>query len=178
MGKRLKTTNLLLGLLLAAGLAGSAFEAYQLWHIERINVALKNGTPLSSNDYPFEQKFAAAWLQGSQRDYKRALQTYGQLLEMPLTTAQQTRVQYNIGNSLLLSGLGRGLNDDGTLVDDAKYELSQARIAYEQALRLDPQAAPARFNLSVLLSILPSGLLPREKQPSDMALSNLPIGLP
>ena len=50
MGKRLKTANLLLGLLLAAGLAGSAFEAYQLWHIERINVALKNGTPLSSND--------------------------------------------------------------------------------------------------------------------------------
>ena len=101
MGKRLKTSNLLLGLLLAAGLAGSAFEVYQLWHIERINVALKNGTPLSSNDYPFEQKFAAAWLQGSQRDYKRALQTYGQLLEMPLTTAQQTRVQYNIGNSLI-----------------------------------------------------------------------------
>lgn len=178
MGKRLKTANLLFGLLLVAGVAGSAYEAYQLRHVEQVNAALQHGKQLRGSDYPFEQKFAAAWLQGSQRDYKRALQTYGQLLEMPLTTAQQARVQYNIGNSLLLNGLGRGLNDDGSLVDDAKYELSQARIAYEQALRLDPQAGHARFNLSVLLSILPPGLLPREKQPSDMALSNLPIGLP
>ena len=89
-----------------------------------------------------------------------------------------TRAPTALFNEKALCGLGRGLNDDGTLVDDAKYELSQARIAYEQALRLDPEAAAARFNLSVLLSILPSGLLPREKQPSDMALSNLPIGLP
>lgn len=178
MGKRLKTANLLFGLLLAAGLAGSAIEAYRLWHIEQVNTALKSGKQLNGSDYPFEQKFAAAWLQGSQRDYKRALQTYGQLLEMPLTTAQQARVQYNIGNSLLLNGLGRSLNDDGTLADDAKYELSQARIAYEQALRLAPATDRARFNLSVLYSILPPGLLPREKQPSDMALSNLPIGLP
>lgn len=178
MGKRLKTANLLFGLLLIVGIAGSAIEAYRLWHIGQVNSALKSGKQLHGSDYPFEQKFAAAWLQGSQRDYKRALQSYGQLLEMPLTPAQQARVQYNIGNSLLLNGLGRGLNDDGTLVDDAKYELSQARIAYEQALRLEPAAGHARFNLSVLLSILPSGLLPRDKQPSDMALSNLPIGLP
>ncbi len=178
MGKRLKTANLLFGLLLIAGVAGSAYEAYQLRQIEQVNVALKHGKQLRGSDYPFEQKFAAAWLQGSQRDYKRALQTYGQLLEMPLTTLQQARVQYNIANSLLLSGLGRGLNEDGSLVDDAKYELSQARIAYEQALRLEPASGPARFNLSLLLSILPSDLQPREKQQSDMELSNLPIGLP
>ena len=178
MGKRLKPANLLFGLLLVAGLAGSAVQAYQLRHIERVNVALKNGTQLRGDDYPFEQKFAAAYVQGAQRDYKRALQTYGQLLEMPLTTPQQARVQYNIANSLLLSGLGRGLNEDGSLVDDAKYELSQARIAYEQALRLDPASGPAKFNLSVLLSILPADLQPREKQQSDMELSNLPIGLP
>lgn len=178
MGKRLKPANLVFGLLLLAGAAGAAAQAWQLWQIERVNVALQNGTQLSSNDYPFEQKFAAAWQQAAQRDYKRALQTYGQLLELPLTTAQQARVQYNIGNSLLQSGLGRGLDEHGNLVDDAKYELSQARIAYEQALRLDPAAGPAKFNLSVLLSVSPDGVQPREKQESDMELSNLPIGLP
>lgn len=178
MGNRLKPINVLFGLLLLAGIAGSAYELYQIGHIRQINQALQSGAQIRGDDYPFEQKFAAAYAQAEQKDYKRALQSYSQLLELPLTAAQQAPVQYNIGNSLFLSGLNRGRNDDGTMMDEAKYDLSQARIAYLQALRLEPEARSAKFNLSLLLSILPKDMQFREKEQSSMELSNLPIGLP
>ncbi|HEX5539869.1 MAG TPA: hypothetical protein VFX01_08800 [Methylophilaceae bacterium] len=178
MGSRLKPINLILGLLLLAGVAGSAFEAYQYWHIQQINQALLHGRAVSGNDYPFNQKFAAAYLQGEQKDYKHAVQSYSQLLETPLSNAQQAKIQFNIGNNLFLAGLARGQRKDGSIMDEARYAYSQARIAYEQALRLAPDSQAAKFNLSLLHSVLPSNMQGAEKEQSTMQLSNLPIGLP
>lgn len=178
MGNRLKPINVFFGLLLLAGIAGSAYEVYQIGHIRQINQALQSGAQIRGDDYPFEQKFAAAYAQAEQKDYKRALQTYSQLLELPLTPQQQARIQFNIANSLFLSGLNRGRNDDGSMMDEAKYDLTQARIAYLQALRLDPDSRPAKVNLSLLLSSLPKDMQFGEKEQSSMELSNLPIGLP
>ncbi len=178
MGNRMKRKNIVFGLLLAAGFVGSSFEAYQTWKIDKVNQALLAGQTIADEAYPYQQKFAAAYDQGLHQDYKHAVQTYGQLLESLPMTSEQARIQYNIANNLFLSGLIRRPNDDGTLKDEAKYAFSQARTAYEQALRLDPDSRPAKFNLSLLHNVMPANMKGATKEQSGMELSNLPIGLP
>lgn len=178
MGNRMKRKNIVFGLLLLSGLAGSAFETYQYWKIGQVNQALLAGQPIADEDYPYQKKFAAAYDQGQRQNYKHAVQTYGQLLETLPPAGEQARVQFNIANNLFLSGLIRRLNDDGSLKDDAKYAFSQARLAYEQALRLAPDARPAKFNLSLLHAVMPASMKGAPKEQTGMELSNLPIGLP
>lgn len=178
MGNRVKRKNIAFGLLLALGLAGASYEGYQYRKLERLNQALLAGNVVTDNDFPYQQKFAAAYYQGTQQDYKHAIQSYSQLLETAVTPQQLAAIQYNIGNNLFLSGLLRRVNDDGSLKDEARYAFSQARIAYMQALRQDPSARAAKFNLSLLLSVMPQHMKLRDKEQSGMQLSNLPIGLP
>ena len=178
MGNRMKQKNIVFGLLLVVGLTGTAFEAYQTWKIERVNRSLLGGLPVVDEAYPYQQKFAAAYDQGRHQDYKHAVQTYGQLLEASPPASERARIQFNIANNLFLSGLLRRLNEDGTLKDEAKYAFSQARLAYEQSLRLAPGASPAKFNLSLLHAVMPANMKGAPKEQSGMELSNLPIGLP
>lgn len=178
MAKRLKPINLFFSLLLLAGIAGSSYEIYQIRQIQQLNDQLLEGGPFSGNDHAFNKKFAAAYQQGRQKDHKRAIQSYSQLLETPVSPEQQARIQFNIANNLFLIGLSRGLNEEGQIMEETKYAFSQARIAYEQALRLQPSASAARFNLSLLLSVMPKNMQGTAKEQSSMQLSNLPIGLP
>ncbi|WP_137719663.1 hypothetical protein [Methylobacillus flagellatus] len=182
MEKRIKRLSAWWALLLILGAAASAYEAYQLAHIRQLNQALLSGKTIagktiSDERYAYQAKFAAAYQHGRAQDYKHAVQSYGQLLETSPTLSQQASLQYNIGNNLFLSALNRRINDDGSLIDEALYDLTQARVAYEQSLRLNPQPA-ARFNLSLLLAILPQHLRNPQREQSGMELSNLPIGLP
>lgn len=178
MENRLKRKNIVLGLMLLAGLAGSAYEGLQYWQILQVNRALLTGKPVDGDDYPYQKKFAAAYDQGQQQDYKHAVQTYGQLLEMTSSDAERSRIQFNLANNLFVSGLIRRVNDDGTLKDEARYAFSQARFSYEQALRSNPDSRPAKFNLSLLHAVMPANMKGAEKDQSGMELSNLPIGLP
>jgi mxaK protein len=177
MGSRIKRKNIIFGLLLLTGLLGSAFELYQICRIDRVNDALRQGKLITDDHYPYQQKFSAAYQHGVEKEYKHAIQTYSQLLETALPLKEQARIQFNIGNNLFLSGLSR-LSGDGKMKDDIKYSLSQAKVAYEQTLRLEPSAPLAKFNLSLLLSILPQSMASAPKEQSGMELSNLPIGLP
>lgn len=178
MGNRVKNTNIVLGLMLFVGLCGSLLEGYQLWNINTVNRDIQNGKLLSHDHFPYQQKFLSAYLLGMQKDYKHAIQSYSQLLETPTSTHEQAKIQFNIGNNLFSSGLNRRVNDDGTLKDEAKYDFTQAKVAYEQSLRLEPASRLAKFNLSLLDSILPQSLKNPPKEQSTMELSNLPIGLP
>ncbi|MGJ0533040.1 MAG: hypothetical protein ACR65W_07235 [Methylocystis sp.] len=178
MENRLKRKNIVLGLLLAAGLAGTAYEAYQTRRIEGINAALAAGRLVKDEAYPFQTKYSAAYDQGRRQDYKHAIQTYGQLLEMAPETSERARIQFNIANNLFLSGLERRVNDDGTLKDEARHAFAQARMGYEQALRSDPGLRAAKFNLTLVHGVMPAGTKGAAKEQSGMELSNLPIGLP
>jgi len=178
MGNRINRKNIVFGVLLLIGMAGSAFEAYQTWRINWVNQALQTGQAITDEAYPYQKKFAAAYDQGQHRDYKHAVQTYGQLLETSPAASERARIQFNIANNLFLSGLTRRLNDNGTLRDEAKYAFSQARLAYEQALRLRPDSRPAKFNLSLLHAVMPLNMKGAPKDQSGMEVSNLPIGLP
>lgn len=178
MANRMNRKNIIFGLLVLAGSIGSTYEAYQCWSMDRINRALLAGQPITDAAYPYQAKFSAAYDQGEHQDYKHAVQTYGQLLETSPSVNEQARIQFNIANNLFLSGLSRRVNDDGSLKDEAKYAFSQAQLAYEQSLRLLPSSRPAKFNLSLLHSMMPKNMKNGQKEQSGMELSNLPIGLP
>lgn len=178
MVKTIHKSNIIFGLLLAVGLIGSAYEAYQYNKITIVNHAIQTDQQITDTSYPYLQKFAAAYDQGQKKDYKHAVQTYGQLLDTSPSLAEQAKIQFNIGNNLFTFGLIRRINEGGTLQDDARYAYAQAKIAYEQALRLAPESLVAKFNLSLLNSMMFNNMKPAPKEQSTMELSNLPIGLP
>jgi mxaK protein len=178
MVKIIHKSNIVFGLLLTVGLIGSLYEVYQYNKIAKVNHAIQADQQIADASYPYLQKFAAAYDQGRKSDYKHAVQTYGQLLDTSPSLAEQAKIQFNIGNNLFVFGLIRRINDDGTLQDDARYAYSQAKIAYEQALRLTPGSLAAKFNLSLLNSVMLNNMKPAPKEQSTMELSNLPIGLP
>jgi mxaK protein len=178
MVKRVHTGNIISGLLLLIGLIGASYEAYQSNKIAKVNHAILAGQQITDDSYPYQQKFAAAYDQGTKQDYKHAIQTYGQLLATTPTISEQAKIQFNIANNLFISGLIRRINDDDTLQDEARYAYSQAKIAYEQSLRLAPTSLNAKFNLSLLHSVMFNNMKPAPKEQSTMELSNLPIGLP
>jgi mxaK protein len=178
MGSRVKQKNIVFGVCLVTGLLGALYEAYQCYRIDQVNQSILAGQSITDDGYPYQQKFSAAYHQGTHFDYKHAIQTYGQLLETNPEAEERARIQFNIGNNLFLSGLIRRVNDDGSLKDEAKYAFSQAKVAYEQSLRLAPDSRKAKFNLSLLHAILPQNMKGAPKDQSGVALSNLPIGLP
>lgn len=178
MVKTTHKSNIVFGLLLTVGLIGSLYEVYQVNKITKVNHAIQTDQQIADASYPYLQKFAAAYDQGQKTDYKHAVQTYGQLLDTSPSAAEQAKIQFNIGNNLFVFGLIRRINDDGTLQDDARYAYSQAKIAYEQALRLSPGSMAAKFNLSLLNAVMFNNMKPAPKEQSTMELSNLPIGLP
>lgn len=178
MVKIIHKSNIVFGLLLTVGLIGSLYEVYQYNKIAKVNHTIQADQQIADASYPYLQKFAAAYDQGRKSDYKHAVQTYGQLLDTSPSLAEQAKIQFNIGNNLFVFGLIRRINDDGTLQDDARYAYSQAKIAYEQALRLTPGSLAAKFNLSLLNSVMLNNMKPAPKEQSTMELSNLPIGLP
>jgi mxaK protein len=178
MEKRIRRLTLWWALLLVVGIAGSAYQSYRISQIHGLNQALQTGKQLDDDRYIYTSKFAAAYQLGRSQDFKHAVQSYGQLLDASPLPLQQARIQYNIGNNLFLSAMNRRVNDDGSLIDEALYDLTQARVAYEQSLRLDPQSAAARFNLSLLLAILPQHMKNPQREQTGMELSNLPVGLP
>lgn len=178
MEKRIRRLTAWWALLLVIGIVGIAYETYQICHIRELNHALQAGRQINDDRHAYSTKFAAAYQLGRSHDYKHAVQSYSQLLDASSLPLQQARIQYNIGNNLFLSALSRRVNDDGSLIDEALYDLTQARVAYEQSLRLDPQAAATRFNLSLLLAVLPLHMKNPQREQTGMELSNLPVGLP
>ncbi len=183
MASRINIINAGLAVFLLAGLAGTGYEAYQYRNIQRINTTLQSGQVLKDDAYPLHAKFSAAYFQGSKDDYKHAVQSYGQALEIQLKSGNldaelQGRIQYNIATNLFLFGLSRNLNEEGLLNEEAKYSLTQAKVAYEQSLRLNPDDRRAKFNLSLLNSVTPLNMKNAPKDQSGVELSNLPVGLP
>ena len=187
MKHKINHKNQLLGLLLLVGLVGTTYEAFQTHKIGKVNRALLTGEVVNDESYPFHKKFADAYQQGKAGNFKIAVQGFGQLLEAPkkqqesvfeVSAAQKAKIQFNIANNLFRTGLQRLVGTDGTIHEDALYAFQQAKSAYEQALKLDPTFQAAKFNLSLLLSVIPTNLKAVAKEQSGMEISNLPQGLP
>lgn len=179
--------NQLLILLLTVGLVGTAYEAYQTNKIGKVNRALRTGEVLNDESYPFYKKFSDAYQQGKTGNFKHAVQGFGQTLALANKKGEQvfevsnvlkSNIHYNIGNSLFRSGLQRLVTADGAIQEEAKFDYLQAKSSYEQALKLDPTSRAAKFNLSLLLGVIPGNIKTVPQDPSGMEISNLPQGLP
>lgn len=164
--------------LAVTSLVSAAYFGWQLHTLNALNAKIQAGQVIKEGGSAFLQKWSAAYDQGQHGDYKHAVQSYGQALELSPPADALPRIHFNIGNNLFLSGLVRTINDDGTFHDEARYAFTQAKIAYEQALRLQPDDQAAKFNLALLHSVMARGMQAGIKDQSHMELSNLPIGLP
>lgn len=178
MATHTKKANWLWGTVTLAGVLGALYFGWQLHTLQDLNRQIHAGTLIKDKQYPYLQRFSAAYDQGKHGDFKHAVQTYGQLLEIAPPESELPHIHFNIGNNLFLSGLVRTVNEDGSFQDEARYAFTQAKIAYEQSLRLQPEDKAAKFNLSLLHSVMARGMQAAAKDSSHMELSNLPIGLP
>lgn len=179
--------NLLLILLVLVGLAGTIYEIIQTKKIDKVNHAIRLSAVINDEAYPFHKKFTDAYQQGKTGNFKQAVQGFGQTLEIAkksdkhsfeVSQALKSNIHYNIANNLFRSGLQRLVAADGAIQQEAKFDYLQAKSAYEQALKLDPTSRAAKFNLSLLLGVIPGNIKTIAQDPSGMEISNLPQGLP
>lgn len=179
--------NQVIIVVMLVGLAGTIYEAYQTSKISKVNHALTTGEVFNDDSYLFHKKYADAYQQGKTGNFKHAVQGFGQTLELAnkkeaqvfeVSNAIKSNIYYNMGNNLFRSGLQRLVTADGAIQEEAKFDYLQAKSAYEQALKLDPTSRAAKFNLSLLLGVIPGNIKTVPQDPSGMEISNLPQGLP
>lgn len=187
MSNRIKYKNQLVGVALLVGLVGAAYQGYQYCQLSNINDALLSGDVIKEEGYAFHKKYANAYQQAKGKHYKHAVQSFGQMLETPKNEQSdvykadkpmQANIHFNIANNFVRMGLQRSVNADGTVHQEAMYSYIQAKRAYMHALKLSPNLQDAKFNLSLLLSIMPEKMTTVEKDQESMVISNLPQGLP
>jgi mxaK protein len=160
------------------GMTTVLWSGKQLYEIEQFNRLVKSGGIPPGDSYPFEARYAAAITVAKQGRYQDAAQLFSQLLERGGTPAQVAAVHYNLGNIFLLRGLI--VNRNGTTVkDEAEFLFNQARLAYEQSLRLDSRHLDVKHNLDRVLSMLPEipGSIDEQEKPG-VVMGSIPTGLP
>ena len=178
MATSLKSKTRILVTAMAAALVASLMIGKQIWEIEQFNQAVLSAGKPSNVEYTFEAKYAAAYALAKNGRYQDASQLFNQLMEMKGTPSQISAVQYNLGNIYMLRGLMVNHNGD-SVKDEAEYLLNQAKLAYEQSLRLDNQHLDARYNLDRVLSMLPDNPKSGDEQDKlGIVMGNIPTGLP
>jgi len=178
MATSVRVKNRLLAGLLAAGLVGTIYVGNRLSAIENFNASASSGGQPADADFKFESKYAVAYALARQGRYQDATQLFGQLMESKASPKQIAAVQYNLGNIFLIRGLL--VNHNGaTVKDEAEYLLTQARLSYQQSLRLDNGYMDVRYNLDRVLAMLPENLAVKDDQEKlGIVMGNIPTGLP
>lgn len=178
-----RNKNKILVAMLILGILGALVMGKQLYAIEQFNKAVIVNSKVNNDMFKFQAKFANAYRFAKNGRYQDASQLFGQLMEMPATPTQISAVQYNLGNIFLKRGLmvSYNANADGTskVNDEAEYLINQAKMAYQQSLRLNNQFIDARYNLDRVLRLLPSNSIAKNDQDElGIVMGNIPSGLP
>ncbi len=174
--------RILVGLLLI-GMAGTFSTGQHLYTIEQFNKAVSTSGKVNNDDFKFEAKYATAYQLAKNGRFQDASQLFSQLMEMQGSKSQISAVQYNLGNIFLMRGLlvNRNANEggNGQVKDEAEYLINQAKMAYQQSLRLDNQHIDARYNLDRVLRLLPENPIAKDDQDQlGIVMGNIPSGLP
>lgn len=180
--------NRLLVSLLVIGMGGIFVTGKHLYNIEEFNKAVTANSKVGNDHFKFEAKYAAAYQLARNGRYQDASQLFGQLLEMPASKSQISAVQYNLGNIFLVRGLlvNHNATADNTseekenkVKDEAQYLVNQAKLAYQQSLRLDNTHLDAKYNLDRVLRLLPENPIAKDDQDElGIVMGNIPSGLP
>ena len=178
METSVKTKNQLLVILLIVGVIGTLLIGKYLYAVEQFNKTVEAGGKPNNSDFKFEAKYASAYQFAKNGRYQDANQLFGQLMEMPASKSQISAVQYNLGNIFLMRGLLVNRNGDD-VKDEAEYLINQAKLAYQQSLRLDNQHIDVRYNLDRVLRLLPENPIAKDDQDElGIVMGNIPSGLP
>jgi len=177
MATGVRKKNHILVAMLIVGMMGVLFFGKKLTEVESFNKSVAAGAIPDHPDFKFESRYAAAYAFAVNGRYHDATQLFNQLLESPATARQRSAVQYSLGNIFLIRGLMVHRNGD-TVKDEAEYLLNQARLAYQQSLRLDHRHWDARYNLDRVLSMLPPNPIEGEQDEAGIIMGNIPTGLP
>lgn len=178
MATSVKIKNNILICALILGMLGVLFFGKQLNDIQQFNKAVAVGASPDSPDFKFESRYADAYAFAMHGRYHDATQLFNQLMESEGTSKQISAVQYNLGNIFFIRGLMVNRNG-ATVKDEAEYLLNQARLAYQQSLRLDNRYFDARYNLDRVLSMLPKNPSVSDEQDElGIVMGNIPTGLP
>ncbi|PPC94157.1 MAG: hypothetical protein CTY33_05005 [Methylotenera sp.] len=178
-----RNKNRILVALLVLGIGGTLATGKHLYMMEQFNQAAATNGKVSNDHFKFEAKFANAYHLAKNGRYQDASQLFGQLMEMPATNSQISAVHYNLGNIFLMRGLmvNHNANEggNGEVKDEAEYLINQAKMAYQQSLRLDNQWMDARYNLDRVLRLLPENPVAKNDQDElGIVMGNIPSGLP
>ena len=170
--------NKLLVIMLVIGALGALATGKHLYTIEQFNRAVTTNGQVNNNDFKFEAKFASANQLATSGRYQDASQLFGQLMGMKATKSQISAVQYNLGNIFLTRGLLVNHNGDA-VKDEAEYLITQAKMAYQQSLRLDSNHIDAKYNLDRVLRLLPENSIAKDEQDKlGIVMGSIPSGLP
>lgn len=168
----------LLVIIVLLSTASSIYLYLRIQKIDAFNYAISTGKQPKTDAQSFEAKFATAyWLANNER-YKEATLLFNNL-QNTATPIQKAAIQFNLGNIFFK----RGLFINGTSMtvrDEAEYLFRQAKTAYQQSLRLNPDDWGARHNLDRILTMMPGTPTPGvgESDTPGLIMGNIPVGLP
>lgn len=164
---------LLLGLLMF-----TFYESKRMIRVAEINQKLMQDELIIDDSYEELTLYSSAYQLGKQGEYDNAIEKFTRLLKRFPETESIDVIYYNIGTLYLKDALTKPLNDDGKVTAENFQKLQSAIISLEKALAVNPKNTKAKFNLSLLLSSIPSEASKIITEQSVQELSNIPIGLP
>ena len=154
------------------------YESNRMIKVADINQKLMKDELIIDDSYEELTLYSSAYQLGKQGEYDNAIEKFTRLLKQFPGTENIDIVYYNIGTLYLKDALTKPLNDDGKVTAENFQKLQSAIISLEKALAINPNNTKAKFNLSLLLSSIPSEASKIISEQSVQELSNIPIGLP
>ena len=154
------------------------YESKRMIKVADINQKLMKDELIIDDDYEELTLYSSAYQLGKQGEYDNAIEKFTRLFKQFPGTKNIDIVYYNIGTLYLKDALTKPLNDDGKVTAENFQKLQSAIISLEKALAINPNNTKAKFNLSLLLSSIPSEASKIISEQSVQELSNIPIGLP
>ena len=154
------------------------YESNKMIKVADINQKLMKDELIIDDGYEELTLYSSAYQLGKQGEYDNAIEKFTRLLKQFPDTENIDIVYYNIGTLYLKDALTKPLNDDGKVTAENFQKLQSAIISLEKALAINPNNTKAKFNLSLLLSSIPSESSKIITEQSVQELSNIPIGLP
>lgn len=182
LGLKLLTVKKLAWLLVIVGLLsalGIAHQVNRLNQINGFNQAVTTGNPPATDKLSYEAKYAQAYWLAKKEYFKEATKLFTGLTQTS-TPSNRAAVFHNIGNMFFLKALRIDSGNDPRARDEAEYLLTEAKVSYKNAVKLDNSNWGTRRNLDRVLSLLPEVPTPgvSDSDSPGIIMGNIPVGLP
>ena len=182
LGLKLLTVKKLTWMLVILALLyvmGIAHQVNRLNQIHAFNTAVTTGNAPETDKTSYEAKYAQAYWLAKKDYYKEAIKLFTGLTQTS-SASNRAAVFHNIGNMFFLKALRIDAGNDPRARDEAEYLLTEAKVSYKNAVKLDNSNWGTRRNLDRVLSLLPEVPTPgiSDSDSPGIIMGNIPVGLP